>query len=141
MIGPLFAVTPIGSRCFFGTYIVLMLIACELIFVYSEGRSFGQFGKVMTAVCLIGILVLFVWHYFVFIQIHNVDRARLEYIRQGLRDGRESVELYHLPYEGYLWTATPFKENDVWEERYKLFYDIPEGVDLIITKYDEKIGG
>ena len=141
LIGPLFAVTPIGSRCFFGTYIVLMLIACELIFVYSEGRSFGQFGKVMTAVCLIGILVLFVWHYFVFIQIHNVDRARLEYIRQGLRDGRESVELYHLPYEGYLWTATPFKENDVWEERYKLFYDIPESVDLIITKYDENIGG
>lgn len=41
----------------------------------------------------------------------------------------KKIEILHLPYESYIWTPTPNK-GEIWEERYKLFYDIPQNVTL-----------
>ncbi len=135
MAGPLFAVTPIGSRCFFCTYVILIIIFCEIIksnFSDSADKVFFQKIQILSLIaCLAGFAYLFKMYG----RNYQYDQARLSHIRQEVKAGKKKTRLYHLPYEWYLWCATPIEENDVWEERYKLFYHIPENVDLIITEY------
>ena len=135
MTGPLFVVTPIGSRCFFCAYIIMIIILCELlksIIPDSYNKILFEKIKVISLVCcLAGYAYLFNIYY----RIHQTDQSRLHLIQEDVKSGKRKSELYHLPFEGYLWCATPQKENDVWEERYKLFYDIPDNVDLVISDY------
>ncbi len=137
MIAPLFAVTPIGSRCFFSSYIVLVLIVCELYKCIPVSGAGEKLRKAALAAGCLLIIVCTVYHFYVFSAIYRADMQRLQHVREGVAAGQKSVELTHLPYEEKLWTATPFKEDDIWETRYKLFYGIPEDVDLVIVDYPE----
>ena len=53
---------------------------------------------------------------------------QLDFKEEKVMDN-EKIEKLHLPYESYIWTPTPNK-GEIWEERYKLFYDIPQNVTL-----------
>lgn len=136
IIAPLFAVTPIGSRCFFATYIILILIGCELIKCIST-QTFSFTAKMRKYLVLSGsvlIALCTVYQFRIFFEIYQADQHRYQHIMDELNSGSKNIELTHLPYEDRLWTATPFKDNDVWEKQYKLFYGIPDDVDLIVAE-------
>ncbi len=58
-------------------------------------------------------------------------------IERQVEAGKTSVEIRHLPYESYLWTATP--EWEPWIERYKLFYGLPEDLEIkAVWEYSKK---
>lgn len=133
LIAPLFVVTPIGSRCFFGSYVILILILCELLGVYSQRRI--EFNpKWIKYAALVTSLLGFFYYEMIFVDIYRADKMRLHNILEDVQEGKAASELVQLPHEEYLWCATPQKENDNWEKRYKLFYGIPENVDLILEK-------
>ena len=65
------------------------------------------------------------------------DDEILEQIEKQVAKGKTSVEILHLPYESYLWTSTP--EQEPWIERYKLFYGLPEDLELkAVWEYSKK---
>ena len=84
--------------------------------------------------CLFVFFIVVMFYFVLFLNICQADQLRLQYILKDVQSGKTSSELGHLPHEDYLWTSFPRKENDVWEKRYKLFYGIPENVDLILVK-------
>ena len=65
----------------------------------------------------------------IFASVYRADHQRISYIRDKVSAGEKKIEILHLPYESYIWTPTPNK-GEIWEERYKLFYDIPQNVTL-----------
>lgn len=136
MIAPLFAVTPIGSRCLFASYVVLIIIVCECFKCVNITCS-ELVTKIQRTISILGtisILCCAAYNFTIYFKVYQADLLRYQHIMYEIAQGSKVAELSHLPYEDRLWTATPFKDNDIWEQRYKLFYEIPDDVDLIIVE-------
>ena len=136
LTAPLLVVTPIGSRCFFITYVMFIGFLAELcrhlpgrVRAWMGGRAFAS---ACTAVAGVGLL----FYLSIFTSVRQAERDRLAHIQKELEQGKREIEILHLPYESYIWVPTPTEEP--WGERYKLFYGIPEDVQLkAVWEYTE----
>lgn len=135
---PLLVVNPIGERCFFATYIMFAMLLMELACMMNhEIVRKVLTGKVFSYACVVISLAGLAFYLNIFTSIHQTDQARLARIEKQVAKGKTSVEILHLPYESYLWTSTP--EQEPWIERYKLFYGLPEDLELkAVWEYSKK---
>lgn len=129
LTAPLFVVQPIGSRCFFATYVMFILLTCELFAILLEGNQEKLQIILIKRSCFLIGMVCAVFYFSIFASVYKVDRERLNYIRECAEQGKNEIEILHLPYESFIWTATP-TSGSIWEERYKLFYGLPEDIRL-----------
>lgn len=121
---PLMVVTPIGSRCFFAMYVFFMFFVLECM---------DQMETKLRHCLLIGAAILLAMANWVriYVPIYQADIERLDKVRQCAQQGEAAVEVAHYPHENYLWCSVP-ETGSIWEERYKLFYDIPLEVKIKI---------
>lgn len=129
MAAPLFAVNPIGSRCFFPSYVLFVLFAEELCRIVADNFIIVINEKILKRVAVTIAGVGMVFYLCIFASVYRADHQRISYIRDKVSAGEKKIEILHLPYESYIWTPTPNK-GEIWEEIYKLFYDIPQNVTL-----------
>lgn len=130
LTAPLFIVKPIGSRCFFDTYVIFMVLVNELAdYVMKDIKEIAitkLVNKIIITVCILfAVYLLSIYSY-----IAKVNHERLDYVKSQVAQNKQEIILTELPYESYLWVATPL-EHDLWEDRFKLFYGVPK--DTIIT--------
>lgn len=135
---PLLVVNPIGERCFFATYILFVLLLIELGCQLTQEFMMAFLrAKAFRNACLCISLAGLAFYLNLFSSIYQVDHERLARIERQVAAGKTSVEIRHLPYESYLWTSTP--ECEPWIERYKLFYGLPEDLELkAVWEYSKK---
>ena len=129
MVAPLFVVTPIGPRCFFCSYVMLSLLVCQIFELVSGSmKKTDQLISIALILLLaIGTVKVFYIYGKIFIADNNRTRAVMEQYENGSRE----IPFPELPYNKYLWKSSPDRDNDIWEERYKLFHNISQDVDLI----------
>lgn len=146
-IAPLFVVTPIGSRCLFASYIFFTLLTTQLLKILIESikenssktnlnfykPAFNFLRKVLLLVCVGAFGFLF----FIYGSIYNSNLTRLEKIQADVNRGLTTINVENLPYTGYVWTGNPTEET-VWEERFKLFYEIGENIKIKNISYKVK---
>ena len=130
----MFIVQPIGGRCFLPMYVFFILIVLEL---YNYIINCKEIEKLLNIVMITASIFIAIYYSSIFVYIHHIDIERKNYLINETAKGSKEILLTHLPYEQYLWTATPFKDNDIWEDRIKLFYHIPEYVNLKIISLEE----
>lgn len=137
MIAPLFAVSPIGPRCFISSYIFLILIICEAFkCISSEPAEIAdRFQKYAAAISSVLIILSAGFYFRVYRTVYHAENLRIQHINEEITAGSKTIELSHLPYEEWIWRATPTKDNDIWEDRFKLFYGIPQDVDEYGAKF------
>lgn len=130
MVAPLLVVTPIGPRCFFCSYVMLSLLVCQ-IFALIGGfvkKSDQLISMALILLLAIGTIKVFYIYGKIFIADNNRTRSVLEQYERG----NHEIPFPELPYNKYLWKSSPDRDNDIWEERYKLFHNISQDVDLIV---------
>lgn len=136
LIAPLAVVTPIGPRCFFPPYLMLMGV-CVMLFVYLHKQlgwsadAVKGIGLSMLAVCLAG----FVFAFSIYSAVHAYDVRRNDAVKKQVEAGNKNVIVCELPYNSYVWTGNPDKEP--WSTRYKLFYDIDKDVTFEFVSREE----
>ena len=135
---PLLGVNPIGERCFFATYALFLMLLLEFISLLEvETDTQMIFTKSFKYACLIICFAGLGFYLNIFSSIYQVDKERLARIERQVEAGKTTVEIRHLPYESYLWTATP--EGEPWIERYKLFYGLPKNLKIkAVWEYSKK---
>lgn len=135
---PLLVVNPIGERCFFATYILFVFLLLEFGCQLTGDAVTGLLmSKTFRTTCVCISLAGLAFYLNIFSSIYQVDHERLARIERQVAAGKTSVEIRHLPYESYLWTSTP--EAEPWIERYKLFYGLPEDLELkAVWEYSKK---
>ena len=135
---PLLVVNPIGERCFFATYALFLMLLLEFIsLLEAETDTQMIFTKNFKYACLIICFAGLGFYLNIFSSIYQVDKERLARIERQVEAGKTTVEIRHLPYESYLWTATP--EGEPWIERYKLFYGLPKNLKIkAVWEYSKK---
>lgn len=121
---PLLAANPIGARCFYVSYIFQTLAVVKLIqsLIRNSKLSFFYPLSVMgMAVCVLAVIYMRM-----FLAIGQVNDYRAELIQSGVQQGQKEIVLPILPYQEYCWQTVP--PSEVWEERFKEFYHIPDDV-------------
>jgi len=128
---PLLIVTPIGSRCFFITYILFVLIILELYKYLIEEKTIKTY---LNNTLIFIIIISFIHLFSINITIYKENETRLKIIKNCIKENKEIIKIYRFTYEDYIHgqgTPTP---NTIWEERYKLFYNIPKNVYILIKE-------
>ncbi|MEG0686489.1 MAG: DUF6056 family protein, partial [Erysipelotrichales bacterium] len=129
LTAPLFVVKPIGSRCFLATYVMFILLINELSDYAMIGLKSINIINCLNKVIILIMCIFAIYNLSIYSYIAKVSNERISYIKQEVKNGEKEILLTKLPYESYLWTATP-TEDGIWEDRLKLFYNIPKDVDL-----------
>lgn len=121
-LAPLLIVTPIGSRCEFAAYVLMIFLAADM---YSLTKAATvkkvqlPVRRVLVSVTAFSMLFLFG----VFGTVTFYNQRRVSRAREELKTGAETITVENLPFAQYVWTPNPIKDT-VWETRFKLFYGL-----------------
>lgn len=119
---PLLVVSPIGSRCFFITYVLFILIILELYnYLIKEKQTKDYLHIILITIVTISFIHLFSINITNYIE----NEKRLNNIKQDLKEDKQIIEIKRFTYEDYIHGEATPSENTIWEERYKVFYNIP----------------
>lgn len=126
MIAPLLVVTPIGSRCFFAPYVMMLYLAMEFYSMFDSRvkKKCDQYSKVTIITAAVGLIFLF----YIYGTISFCDKERVEKAQIDAQNGVQTVQVEELPYKKYVWCSDVKKE--IWQKRFKLFYGIDEAVEI-----------
>ncbi len=123
---PLIVANPIGPRCFFASYIFMVIATIEIL-IYVLNNSSFEFNQLTFAMSSILIMIC-AFYASIFIDVGIADRTRIETINNAVSNGDNTITLYRLPYEDYYWTTVP--PDTHWESFFKEFYNIPIDIEL-----------
>jgi hypothetical protein len=136
VVAPLLVVNPIGPRCFFAPYLLLMVFAVDLFGYITRDVDPADVGykALLGGLALVVALQAFVY-VSIFYPIFKYDTKRNELAELQAQNGQTTIVVSKLPHEAYLWTSTPGWEP--WGTRYKLFHGIDEEAELEIVSPKE----
>lgn len=122
---PLFVLQPIGPRCFFISYVLLILIGANVYLYLREELSLrikSQFPVRAAYACvLLGVyLTLFFTYGYTALAIRNREAV----MREQLAEGNTTISVMSLPYPEYVWQGDP--TNPYVELIFKNYYGIPQ---------------
>ena len=132
-LAPLLVVNPIGPRCVFIGYFLMMIFAVDL---------FGYLCKKMmleeTGICrILGLIVAaqLLFYAYVFYPVHYYDNMRLDFARKQIEEGKQTVFMCELPNGDFLWDGDP--DVGKLSERYKLFHGFDERLQFEFISREE----
>ncbi len=134
LIAPLLVVNPIGPRCFFPPYVMLLLFCVAMLdYIQNKINMTTTTDTGIQTVFLAGCIALFLFQFSIYSVIHTYDQKRNEYVQKQFDLGYDVITVCKLPYTSYTWYGDP--TSAPWDERYKLFWDIDENVTFEFLPY------
>lgn len=135
MIAPLFVVTPIGSRCFFAPYVMMLYLGMEFYSLFDEDikKKCDKISKVTMITAAVGLIYLF----YIYGTVTVANNQRIEKAQQDVQNGIEKIQIEELPYKEYVWCSE--LDEKVWKRRFKLFYDIDEHIKIEYITSDSDV--
>lgn len=126
MIAPLLVVTPIGSRCFFGSYVMMLYLAMEFYSLFDDDikEKSAKISKIAVIMTIAGLIYLFS----IYGTITHYNNDRVEKAQQDAQSGADIIYVEKLPYSNYLWHSD-LKDN-LWKNGFKRFYGIDENIKI-----------
>lgn len=128
---PLLAVNPVTSRCLFAPYCFWILLALQLFQLLELPKQDSVECLIKKALHL-GIAAGMLFYSIIFITNFCFYQERIHYVQAAADRGETRIELRKLPYEEYVWKATPQKK--LWADRYKQFYGLDKDIKLVPVK-------
>lgn len=128
--GQFLFVNPVTPRCFFGSYIMFIVLIYQLMILVPEGNwSFFDGHKVQLVLLAVAYLAV-LFNLFIYARIYGEDKARNEYVRQQSEAGCKVVTIKRLSLEEYVHDIT-LKADWEWDG-YKEFYGIDMDVEIVV---------
>lgn len=126
MIAPLLVVTPIGSRCFFAPYVMMLYLGMEFYSLFDDDikKRCEKITRFTAITAFVGLIYLF----YIYGTIAICSNERIEKARTDAQNGESIIQVEQLPYDKYVWCSDV--DSKIWQKRFKLFYDIDEAVKI-----------
>lgn len=127
LVAPLLVVNPIGPRCFYPSFVVLILLTALIAGAVRErlpalARPAAWIPVHAVAAGLLAFLFV------VYVTINHAVGDRLDHIRAAVKAGQTQVEISPLPYTYYLHNGDPY--YSVMYTEFELYYGFPADLHL-----------
>ena len=133
-IAPLLVVTPIGPRCFFVSYLFMMVFLAELLSYIAENVK-ASAKKVFCGCVSAAVLAQMIFFISIFVPVHKYDVKRNELAKMQSDNNEEAIIVCDLPDKGYVWCD--LLEKEPWPWRYKLFHQLNEDIPVTTVTAEE----
>lgn len=138
--GPFLLVQPVTARCFFASYVMLAMLAIELIVCANAqsvlSRRLLNAGRV---VCVAALVVLFAHLLRVFYANHVCAQIRTKKAVLDSYSGASEITVMRLPYTEYVWRGDPGQSEIVYiTDSYKFFYGINPDVEVYSEPFSQE---
>lgn len=132
----LLIVTPLGSRCFFITYVLFLVLLLELLTLLPDSCQHWFSSSAAKTISTAAIAILLVMYYILFGFAYRESCLRISHIREKVAQGQTTVEIIQNRY------ARPYiffhVQGNINETEYKSFYNLPKNIELIpVTQYSD----
>ena len=122
---PLAVVSPIGPRCLFLSYVLLLLTAGNLLqAALADVQRPARAATAAAAVLAAGVWVFYLQIYF---PIHQAEMAREHSIAQAMARGETEITVVRYPNSAWLWEP----ESQKMGEQY--FYETPHDITFVLV--------
>ncbi|MCD2254575.1 DUF6056 family protein [Listeria marthii] len=125
--GPLFFVTPFGSRCFILSYAFFVLFIVRLL-VYLVDEEFINLKAISIPIITLALTLVFAYSV-IFAQIKISDNERMDSIQQQIDEGKKVVTVKPLKHEKFLWNSKLMIPG-FQADNFKIFFNLPKDVQL-----------
>ena len=124
---PLTAVTPIGPRCLFTSYVFLLLAGVQFL------PAAGLHGEAVWQRAGAGALAagVFAACVFLFLPMHRTELLRRQAIAQAMAEGEREIVLPEFPHAEYLWDADTQKLGQTY------YYETPGDIVFVFVPAEE----
>jgi hypothetical protein len=122
MVGPLLLVNPIGPRCFYPTYIALLIVIASFAGEVRDERPTVERTAVTAPLALLSV-ALMLHMMVVYFTIHGAVDRRLDHVRAVVAAGHSKVTIRPLPYSDHLHDGDPYWS--LLQTRFKAYYGFP----------------
>ncbi len=120
-LGPLVVVNPIGPRCFFPSFVLIMIAVLALTHILTVKSIFVRPFFQVVVVHIVSLLLLGMM-----VQVYSTIRSegyvRATQIRVAVEAGQSKIDISPLPYPGWVHDGDPYWSGLM--ERYKRYYGI-----------------
>jgi hypothetical protein len=118
---PLLVVNPVGPRCFYAVYLVLLLAISAVLGEVQEHAPLLRLRLLAVPVHAVGVVVLVIM-FVVYGTIARGVGSRLQEVRAAAATGESTVVIRPLPYSSWVHDVNPYWSFLVM--RYKAYYGI-----------------
>ncbi|HBM4448347.1 TPA: hypothetical protein LWO03_002463, partial [Listeria innocua] len=125
--GPLFFVTPFGSRCFIISYTFFVLFIIRLL-VYFVDEGYVNLNAISVPIITLS-LSLVVAYGIIFAQIKISDNDRMDSIQKQIDEGKKVVTVKPLKHEKFLWNSRLMIPG-FQADNFKIFFNLPKDIEL-----------
>ena len=126
LVAPLLVINPIGPRCFFFSYFLMVVFLLQVLSDLCCDKTSVNVG--LTVISAVSFILIAANLLPIFLDIHRVDTERSRYARQRSDANAQVCEVCSLPHHEYLHCAEVNAEP--WNTRYKLFYGLDENMEF-----------
>ena len=134
VVAPLLVVTPIGPRCFYISYLLIMVFVTSLLSYLADGVS-ATTKKMFCGCVTVALLAQMIFFISVFVPIHKYDVKRNELAQMQSDNREETIVMSDLPDNGYVWCSS--LEKAPWPWRYKLFHQLNKDIPVTTVTVEE----
>lgn len=133
---PLLVVSPINARCFFPSYIFLIIFvvkSLDYLNVLDRDSIVVLYGNKIVTVMMV---VAYIFWLSILAGNYIANVRRTAYFKKEIAAGKTVIKCYKLPYEEYIgcdFGSYPRKTNGRWQRYYKDFYHIDRNITIIKT--------
>lgn len=134
VLAPLLVVNPIGPRCYFVAYLLIMVFLVELLDWILCDSKISTYNALFSCLAFTAVVAA-IFYLNIYFQIHVYDVKRTEFAKMQSDNDKKTVIICELPYNHYLHCSSPSFEP--WSTRYKLFYGLESDVNFKFVPYEE----
>lgn len=128
-VSPLLAVTPIGPRCFYGSYIFTVVGFLHII-AYMIEQEGWNIDRAFAPFCILAFCVSF-YYLYIFSNISDVEQERNAYIIEQMKKGETFIALPEFPYNDYL------HDEHTWKIGLNYYYKEEKDIQFEYIPYSE----
>ncbi len=136
---PLILITPVTGRCFYPCFVMLMLYFLNVTKYIISTYSSPVNKKAVFSLVLVGVALCTVFYTVKYTKVNEFENERNSFVTAQIKQGNKTVYLPHYPksLEAYTEGTTPrlFRWDEMWEVRYKDFYNIDSSVTIKPISY------
>lgn len=125
---PLAVTTALGGRLFFASCVISILLILMLLKKVSDNWSEKRITGLIYIFLIVAIFLM-IFYGVMITEVHDYEIDREAIIATAVHNGDDQVVLSRYPNSKFLYLPEPV--NSFWENIFKLYYGIPDDVELI----------
>ena len=126
ILAPLVVVSPLGPRCYIFVYIIMIILAVDLLMIFTKNKLINI--NYVFDLFFVLVILQMISYLYIYGSIYLVNTKRLKLIDEQISQKVEKIDVINLPFQDYLHVSNFC--SDYSKEVFKNYYSLPNNIEI-----------